>query len=127
MLEVVAPAAARVKVSVRPGTRLANAYLASAAGPPCQGGVPVTEVEIDQRTYGEGPATLEASNTILLRFPLTADKEQPAAGIAEPLALDLNLQVASETACLRVPVPPTGSQWWAQGLSLHLAPREPPR
>ena len=128
VLEVIAPGSVRVGVKARGGTRLRNATLAPAGQPGCRSGLAVRALEIDERAYPEGPGTLAASSTILLHFPLSADQEQPELDLPAPLSIDLDLldagSRAGEATCLRLAVP-AKQGWLSQGLSLHLAPREP--
>lgn len=88
--------------------RLRNAALraADAVGPPCGTGEPVQGVGVDGVSVAEGPAAIDGTHRLQLRFRPDPDF---ARRLRAGAFLELDLDVAGQSRCLRVPLRPRAS------------------
>jgi hypothetical protein len=124
--EVTFPDTVAVGVHVAPGTRLRNASVASQGSAACASGVPVVLVTVDELAYREGPAALDRTSSLLLRFPFAPEITAPEAPVKPPVVVDLDLEGPTGGRCLRLPLPDPGTGFMAlvRTLSLRLETRE---
>ncbi len=106
-------ASVSVRVEAPAGALLTNAFLASTATPPCEGGEPVTEVVVDgQEEYRVGPADVSgAAHTLTLRFA----RPPPSGWQQVEVAIDLEL-LAPARRCARLSVSGLSGKDWHGGL-----------
>jgi hypothetical protein len=88
--------------------RLRNAAIraADAAGPPCGTGEPVQGVGVDGVAVGQGPAAIDGTHRLQLRFRPDTDF---ARRLRTGMFLELDLEVGGQARCLRVPLRPHAS------------------
>lgn len=90
-----------------PGARLKNAVArdVSTKGEPCQAGVPVVAVVIDDVVVHEGPLSIAGAHRMRLHFPAAPDfsADRPVLAPLERF-VELDLDVAGRHRCLRAPV-----------------------
>lgn len=94
-------------VQAPPSSRLKNAVArdASAKGEPCQAGVPVAVVVMDGVAVHEGPLAIAGAHRLEFQFP-EAPALSPERPVFAPIerVVELDLEVAGQARCLRVPV-----------------------